>query len=69
MTAASLKTFTFRSKPKRKTKAAAALERGLGPLSEYIWDQSGSDPVGVFCSAICRGGRRAFGASGCPGQC
>ncbi|HLQ75820.1 MAG TPA: Tex-like N-terminal domain-containing protein, partial [Terriglobia bacterium] len=35
-------------KPKRKTKAAAALEKGLGPLAEYIWEQTGTDPVGVF---------------------
>jgi protein Tex len=35
-------------KPKRRTKAAAALEKGLGPLAEYIWEQAGTDPVGVF---------------------
>src|SRR6187399_425333 len=35
-------------KPKRKTKATAALEKGLGPLAEYIWEQTGTDPVGVF---------------------
>jgi len=35
-------------KPKRKTKATAALEKGLGPLAEYIWEQAGTDPVGVF---------------------
>jgi protein Tex len=35
-------------KPKRKTKAAAAFEKGLGPLAEYIWEQAGTDPVGVF---------------------
>src|SRR5215471_2229455 len=35
-------------RPKRKTKAAAALEKGLGPLAEYIWEQTGTDPVGVF---------------------
>jgi len=35
-------------KPKRKTKAAAAIEKGLGPLAEYIWEQTGTDPVGVF---------------------
>src|SRR4249920_927728 len=35
-------------KPKRKTKAAAAFEKGLGPLAEYIWEQTGTDPVGVF---------------------
>jgi uncharacterized protein len=35
-------------KPKRKTKAGLALERGLEPLAQYIWEQAGSDPVGVF---------------------
>jgi protein Tex len=35
-------------KPKRKTKASVALERGLEPLAQYIWDQAGTDPVGVF---------------------
>ena len=35
-------------KPKRKTKASVALERGLEPLARYIWDQTGTDPVGIF---------------------
>jgi uncharacterized protein len=35
-------------KPKRKTKAAAALERGLEPLANYIWEQNGDLPVGEF---------------------
>ena len=35
-------------KPKRKTKAAAAIEKGLLPLAEYIWEQAGTEPVGVF---------------------
>src|SRR6266516_2738626 len=35
-------------KPKRKTKASVALERGLEPLAQYIWEQSGTDPAGVF---------------------
>src|SRR5262249_55043607 len=35
-------------KPKRKTKASSALERGLGPLADYIWDQTGTEPVEVF---------------------
>jgi protein Tex len=35
-------------KPKRKTKATTAMEKGLGPLAEYIWEQTGTDPVGVF---------------------
>ena len=35
-------------KPKRKTKAGLALDRGLEPLAQYMWEQSGSDPAGVF---------------------
>jgi protein Tex len=35
-------------KPKRKTKASVALERGLEPLAKYIWDQSSEQPVGEF---------------------
>src|SRR6185436_10261001 len=35
-------------KPKKKTKASAALALGLGPLADYIWEQTGTDPVGVF---------------------
>ncbi len=35
-------------KPKKKTKAATALAMGLGPLAEYIWEQTGTDPVGVY---------------------
>src|SRR5206468_7583299 len=35
-------------KPKRKTKASAALERGLGPLADYIWAQTGTEPVELF---------------------
>jgi len=33
-------------KPKRKTKASAALEHGLEPLANYIWEQTGEQPVG-----------------------
>src|SRR5215475_600467 len=32
-------------KPKRKSKAKVAIERGLQPLAEYIWEQAGSEPV------------------------
>src|SRR5262245_22659767 len=32
-------------KPKRKTRALAAIERGLGPLADYIWEQTGTEPV------------------------
>jgi uncharacterized protein len=35
-------------KPKRKTKASVALERGLEPLANYIWDQNGEQPAGEF---------------------
>src|ERR1043166_5789965 len=35
-------------KPKRKTKASTAMERGLGPLADYIWEQTGTEPVEVF---------------------
>jgi uncharacterized protein len=35
-------------RPKKKTKANAALAMGLGPLADYIWEQTGSDPVGVY---------------------
>jgi protein Tex len=32
-------------KPKRKSKARLAAERGLQPLAEYIWEQSGTESV------------------------
>src|SRR5438552_15616892 len=32
-------------KPKRKTKASVAFERGLEPLANYIWDQTGEQPA------------------------
>jgi protein Tex len=35
-------------KPKRKTRASVALERGLEPLSNYIWEQTGEQPAGEF---------------------
>ena len=35
-------------KPKRKTKASLALERGLEPLANYIWEQTGEQPAGEF---------------------
>jgi uncharacterized protein len=35
-------------KPKRRTKAGEALRLGLGPLADYIWEQTGSEPVGVY---------------------
>src|ERR1700757_4075433 len=35
-------------KPKRKPKAATAVERGLEPLAGYIWEQTGDQPAGEF---------------------
>jgi uncharacterized protein len=35
---------------KRKTKANEALRLGLGPLAEYIWEQTGIEPVGVYAA-------------------
>src|SRR6185295_1917784 len=35
-------------KPKKKTKASVALERGLEPLANYIWEQGGTEPVDAF---------------------
>src|SRR6516225_11934762 len=35
-------------KPKRKTKAAVAVERGLQPLADYLWEQTGDQPAGEF---------------------
>ncbi len=35
-------------KPKRKTKAAIAVERGLEPLANYLWEQTGDQPAGEF---------------------
>jgi uncharacterized protein len=32
-------------KPKRKSKARLAIERGLQPLAEYIWEQTGTEDV------------------------
>ena len=32
-------------KPKRKSKARLAIERGLQPLAEYIWEQTGAEDV------------------------
>jgi uncharacterized protein len=35
-------------KPKRKTKASTAIERGLEPLANYVWEQTGEQPAGEF---------------------
>jgi uncharacterized protein len=40
----------FRSK--RKTRSAAAFELGLGPLADYIWEQTGTEPVEVYAAAF-----------------
>src|SRR2546426_998971 len=45
-------------KPKRKTKASVALERGLEPLARYIWDQTGTDPVGSHARYPARHARK-----------
>jgi uncharacterized protein len=34
-------------RPKKKTKANEALRLGLSPLADYIWEQTGHEPVGV----------------------
>jgi uncharacterized protein len=39
-------------KPKRKTKASVAMERGLESLAQYIWDQTGADPVEAFAQSF-----------------
>jgi len=39
-------------KQKKKTKAGAAIAMGLGPLADYIWEQTGSDPVGVYAESF-----------------
>lgn len=32
-------------RPKRKTRASVAKEKGLGPLAEYIWEQTATEPL------------------------
>src|SRR5438309_4709520 len=32
-------------KPKRRTKASIAREKGLEPLAQYLWDQNGATPL------------------------
>ena len=39
-------------KPKRRTKAGEAMRLGLGPLADYIWEQTGIEPVGVYAEQI-----------------
>jgi protein Tex len=35
-------------KPKRKTKASVAMEHGLEPLANYVWEQNGEQPTGEY---------------------
>jgi uncharacterized protein len=35
-------------KPKRKTKSSVAIERGLEPLANYIWEQTGEQVTGEY---------------------
>ncbi len=39
-------------KPKRRTKAVIAMERGLGPLAELMWNQAGADAPEAAASAF-----------------
>jgi len=40
-------------KPKRRTKAMIAREKGLGPLAEYLWKQQSSDlPLDVYAQTF-----------------
>jgi len=45
-----LEDFYLPFKPKRKTKASAALEMGLGPLADHIWAQTGTEPVETYAA-------------------
>lgn len=35
-------------KPKRRTKASIAREKGLEPLAQFLWDQNGTEPLAGF---------------------
>ena len=40
-------------KPKRRTKASIAREKGLEPLAQYLWDQrAGAQPLSEFAAAF-----------------
>ncbi len=39
-------------KPKRRTKASIARERGLEPLAQYLWDQQPSAPLEEFAASF-----------------
>src|SRR5262245_58610361 len=39
-------------KPKRRTKASIAREKGLEPLAQYLWDQNPATPLGEYAAAF-----------------
>jgi uncharacterized protein len=39
-------------KPKRRTKASIAREKGLEPLAQYLWDQNGTEPLARFAQSF-----------------
>ena len=39
-------------KPKRRTKASIAREKGLEPLAQFLWDQTGARPLLQFASTF-----------------
>src|SRR6267378_8208940 len=39
-------------KPKRRTKASIAREKGLEPLAQYIWDQKATTPLAGFAATF-----------------
>src|SRR5882724_6378914 len=39
-------------KPKRRTKASIAREKGLEPLAQYLWDQTAIGPLSGFAAAF-----------------
>ncbi|HXS94358.1 MAG TPA: Tex family protein [Candidatus Limnocylindrales bacterium] len=39
-------------KPKRRTKASIAREKGLEPLAQFLWDQTGAGPLLQFASTF-----------------
>src|SRR5882724_12938774 len=39
-------------KPKRRTKASIAREKGLEPLAQYLWDQASTTPLAEFAGTF-----------------
>src|SRR5450432_1564700 len=39
-------------KPKRRTKASIAREKGLEPLAQFLWDQTGAQPLPRFAATF-----------------